>query len=47
MLDHFWTSNEALEFYSDRAGGTVSQTGFGIYFRQMGTGFFVFRMGKK
>ena len=33
MLDHFWTSNEALEFYSDRAGGTGSQKGFGIYFQ--------------
>jgi hypothetical protein len=33
MLDHFWTSNEALEFYSDSAGGTGSQKGFGIYFQ--------------
>ena len=33
MLDHFWTSNEALEFYSDRAGGTGSQKGFSIYFQ--------------
>jgi hypothetical protein len=30
---HFWTSNEALEFYSDSAGGTGSQKGFGIYFQ--------------
>jgi hypothetical protein len=33
MLDYFWTSNEALEFFSDSAGGTGSQKGFGIYFQ--------------
>ena len=33
VLDHFWTSNESLEFYSDSAGGTGSQKSFGIYFQ--------------
>jgi hypothetical protein len=33
MLDHFCTSNGALEFYSDSASGTGSQKDFGIYFQ--------------
>ncbi|VDH92765.1 Hypothetical predicted protein [Mytilus galloprovincialis] len=31
MPDRLWTSNEALEFYTDSAGG--STLGFGIYFK--------------
>jgi hypothetical protein len=33
MLDHFWTSNEALEFYLDSVGRTGSQRRLGIYFQ--------------
>jgi hypothetical protein len=33
MLDHFCTSNGALEIYSDSASGTGSQKDFGIYFQ--------------
>ena len=32
MIDQYWTSNEAIELFTDSAGG--SDRGFGIYFNE-------------